>query len=199
MNFYLRGIKMLKSKFSKVLLVATLMFSSMAMAAVEINTNGLNDSQKAELVKAAEAMKATAPSSTTATVEAVDRWADVSLKFAKAIGVAAKELGIAANDFLKTPAGMMTAGVIVFQYMGGPIIHVGFGLLILLIGIGTLTWFNRAATRVDYEYDTTVKNIFGNYPLKGKIKRAISDDVSAGLLIGYLLVLVISIWVTFSW
>lgn len=192
---------MLKSKLSKVLLVATLMFSSMAMAQVEVDTKGLTETQKAELVKAAEAMKVTAKEAAVEVpvVDTVDKWADVSLKFAKALGVAARELGIAANDFLKTPAGMMTAGVVVFQYMGGPIIHVTFGLIILIIGFGTLFWVGRRATRFEYEYDTTVKNIFGNYPLKGKSREAISDEAATGLLIGYLLVTILSIWVTFSW
>jgi hypothetical protein len=133
------------------------------------------------------------------TIESVDKWADISLKFARALGVAAKELGIAANDFLKTPAGMLTAGVIVFQYMGGPIIHVSIGLFILITGLGLLTWFARTTPRMVYTYDLTNKNWLGNHPLIGKERKALDGEIGGGILLGYAVVLVVGVWTIFAW
>lgn len=53
-----------------------------------------------------------------ATPENLTQFGRVSREFAEAIGVAAKELGIAANDFLDTPAGKLTAVVILWKVMG---------------------------------------------------------------------------------
>ncbi len=49
------------------------------------------------------------------TVEQMDKWSEISLKFAKALGVAAQELGVAANQFLSTPAGVFTAVIIAWK------------------------------------------------------------------------------------
>lgn len=53
-----------------------------------------------------------------ATPENLTQFGKISREFAEAIGVAAKELGIAANDFLDTPAGKLTAVVILWKVMG---------------------------------------------------------------------------------
>ena len=149
----------------------------LASAAVEINTSGLTELQKAELVKQAEIMKAQAKSnSLTSVVENTEQWLNIGERFGKMLGSAAKELGIATNEFLQTPVGIMTASVIIFQYMGGPIIHMFTGITILLLGVAVITYLGRQRRELTITYDTTKTNVFGNYPVLRKDRSKMDDD-----------------------
>lgn len=64
-----------------------------------------------------------APDPSTATQWATDM-ATVAESFARAIGIAARELGVAVNDFLKTPAGVLTAVVILWKVIGSDLLTV---------------------------------------------------------------------------
>lgn len=61
-----------------------------------------------------------------------DKWATVAKGFAEAIGNAAKGLGIAANDFLNSPAGYLLAAILLFNYAGGAIIGFPFTIFSML-------------------------------------------------------------------
>lgn len=152
-----------------------LLFSVSANAAVEVNTVGLTDTQKAELVKQAEAMRAQAKDPT-AIVDSAEKWLNIGERFGKMIGSAAKEVGVAANEFLKTPVGIMTATVIVFQYLGGPIIHMFTGIVILILGASVITYLVRNRRQLIIKYDTTQKNVFGNHPMISKERAKMDDD-----------------------
>lgn len=52
--------------------------------------------------------------------------------FAEALGVAAHELNIGANEFLDTPAGKLTAGIIIWKVMGEAILSLIGGVCIIL-------------------------------------------------------------------
>jgi hypothetical protein len=58
--------------------------------------------------------------------ETANEWGTAAKSFAVAIGIAAKELGIATNDFLKSPAGFLLAAVLIFKFCGGILIGVPF-------------------------------------------------------------------------
>lgn len=57
------------------------------------------------------------------TPERLNEWAEKGKGIGMAIGSAAKELGIAANDFLKTDAGKMTMGIILWKMLGHDVTH----------------------------------------------------------------------------
>jgi hypothetical protein len=186
--------------------IATLMFlfTIPTFAAVEVDTRGLTDAQKATLVQQAEQMK----NDTKAVVsdpgkvaEVAEKWANIGERFGKMLGSAAKELGIAANDFLKTPVGMMTATVIVFHYMGGPIIHLSVGLLLMIVGLSLMTWIARSSVTTTIVYDETKRKWFGlgGFPVKTLTRGKLSDDIGPWILIGYLLTFIVSIWTMFAW
>jgi hypothetical protein len=64
-----------------------------------------------------------ASETSTATQWATDM-ATVAESFARAIGIAARELGVAVNDFLNTPAGVLTAAVILWKVIGADVVTV---------------------------------------------------------------------------
>lgn len=102
--------------------VVMCMFAFPAFAAINnIDTNGLTEAQKAQLVQQAEQMKNATPLDT---ANKVDQWVNIGEKIGKMLGGAAKEVGIAVNEFVQTPVGKMTAVLIVWNYMGSMIVHV---------------------------------------------------------------------------
>ena len=181
-----------------LLIAVALMFSVSAFAAVEVDTRGLSDTQKAELVKAAEAMKKdTTPLNN---VDAVDKWVNVGERLGKMMGGAAKEIGVAANDFVQTPVGLMTTGLIVWNYMGGMIVHVVSGWAFLIITFSLLFIYSRRLRKVKITYDKeNGRNWLGKYPVLSKEVSAIDSDEFGILMLGYAVCIVISVWIMFSW
>lgn len=144
----------------RILLVVALMFSSGVFASCEISNTGLPDNvvQKlksdCENLRLAEVSKKTAEKESgvgsmlpTITPERVTGWAQVAEGFANAVGAAAHQLGVSVNDFIKTPAGMITIGVILWKVIGVSILK-----LIAMYGI-FLT--GRAILQVLWKVGTT--------------------------------------------
>lgn len=120
-------------------------------ASTTIDTSGLTEAQVAEIKaiaakKVAETAAAAAkpdgdvtPEKVTAGVTLAATWgtqaAAVAEGFAKALGIAAKELNITINDFLKSPAGMLTAGLIIWKMAGSGILYAMYGTIVLVVGL----------------------------------------------------------------
>lgn len=127
----------------KFLLTLALLISAPSFAAScqqQIgNISGISDTTKQEMIVKCEQTKLDLVKQadvvlTEATVDKVDRWSEISLRFAKAIGVAAEEMGMAANNFLKTDAGKLTAALIVWHVMGDDLSAIISGALIITLG-----------------------------------------------------------------
>lgn len=121
-----------------VLMAAVLSFNVFAGSCSQQvnNITGLNAATRQAMVIQCEQAKLenlTSPDLTEeATVEKLDQWSEISLKFAKAIGVAAKEVGVATNEFLGTPAGKFTAALILWK-----VLSVNSWLMFLMINVST--------------------------------------------------------------
>lgn len=63
------------------------------------------------------------------TKESADAWGHLAKEFAAAIGIAAREIGVSANEFISTPAGMITVAVILWSTIGDSV----SALLLILI------------------------------------------------------------------
>ena len=64
------------------------------------------------------------------TPDDVKEWGSLAKEFGSAIGATAKELGIAVNDFLSTPAGILITVYLFWSKLGGIIIGVPFVITI---------------------------------------------------------------------
>ena len=114
-----------------------------------IPTDGLSEAAIAELkaiaakkvAEQAAAVKAdgASPEKITAGVTLAATWgtqaAAAAEGFAKAMGIAAKELNITINDFLKSDAGKLTAIVIIWKVAGAAIIKMLYGALFVTVGL----------------------------------------------------------------
>jgi hypothetical protein len=84
------------------------------------------------------------------TVDSAKEWSEIAESFAKAAGTAAKELGVATNEFLNSPAGYLLAGVLVFNY-GGGLILIGIPFMILSFFGIKHAWRWAYTDKVTYE------------------------------------------------
>ena len=195
-----------------VLLMAAPFFASEATAQSEkLNpcsdiagaTVGKSNAEQLALITAcrtAEPEK-TFAQSVTPTPETAMKWAEASKGFAQALGIAAKELNIAANDFLDSPAGILLASVLVWNYAGDSVmgvfgIFVALGLTFFLL---PFWWYvNRRIQlkEVDYEYIPVLWGAFQRRRVKSATWRWDSDEQMMTVFSGLAtLVMLIVIWV----
>lgn len=130
-------------------------------------------------------------------VDVVDKWVNVGERLGKVMGGAAKEIGIAANDFAKTDLGRMTAMLVVWNYMGKDvvdiIVHLGGGLLILVVGLSWIYIIMRRSHNVEVVYSDTVKNVFGNYVVVKKKSYELDSDQQVAYIFSAALVILLSV------
>jgi hypothetical protein len=172
----------------KFIAIVALMFSVNAFAALTTDSvsnagfSRLSETEKAEIIKQI-ADKATDKASVTApSEEKVEKWVKIGSQIGQGLSGAAKEVGIAVNDFAKTPVGQLTMMLIVWHMVGGVMVHIFGGILIMVVGLTFIRFmFNRAyPTKVTYSKDT--KNIFGNYVVESEVRTPVQDDNAAGWL-----------------
>lgn len=121
----------------KLFAVFALMLSmSFAHANTDTRLSGydnLSDAQKAELAVKVSEMASQQKAPAVPTIGTVEKWAGFGQQIGSALAGTARELGIVANEFIKTPAGQVTMYLVIWKVMGSEVVHVGAGLLILSI------------------------------------------------------------------
>ena len=118
----------------------------------QIDTSGLSDAQVAEIKsiaaqkiaeqakqKAVDEGEALLPKDPGAIATMAATWgtqaATAAEGFAKALAIAAKELNISINDFLASPAGKLTAALIIWKVAGATLVHMLYGFLFIVVGL----------------------------------------------------------------
>lgn len=140
-----------------VLIAAVFMLMSCS-AMAEVSLSGLSDAQRAAIETQAAQMRQENAQKKMPGVPAsasVNQWIDVGANLGKALAGAAKEVNVAVNDFVKSPVGMITAGIIIWQFIGGALVHLFGALIVLTFGFSVLWWATRNSYQTTIEYDTT--------------------------------------------
>lgn len=106
-----------------------------------VDLSGLTEKQKAELVRQAENMKTEATQ--TQNTETVNKWVDTGKNVALAITTVAKDLGIAADTFMESTTGKITAATVLWIVLGKDIIQIAVGLLLFGVGLPLWVYFFR--------------------------------------------------------
>ncbi len=191
----------------KLLAIALMLVSGLAFAgntSDAVNSAGFNklsEAEKAEVIKmvadkAAEKGTGTIPH--LATEEKVEKWVKIGSNIGQGLAGAAKEVGVAVNDFAKTPVGQMTMVLIVWHMIGAQLIHLFGGILIWIIGIAIIRHMIARAYPSKIKYSKEVKNIFGNYAIESIEPMPIQDDNAAGWLFAYAIVLIAGLVAIFT-
>lgn len=129
-----------------------------------IDTSGLTDAQIAELKavaaqKVADAAKPASADNITAGVTLAATWgtqaAQAAEGFAKAMGIAAKELNVSINEFLASDAGKLTAILIIWKVAGVGLIKMLYAGLLVIVGLSLarvvyLRLFTERFEKVEY-------------------------------------------------
>ena len=109
------------------------------------------------LVLACSAVAVAANTPPASETSAATQWAadmaTVAESFARAIGIAARELGVAVNDFLNTPAGMLTAVVIIWKVIGAGVVTVL--VCVPIMAIFTIAFFKVLRGLLVSGYETS--------------------------------------------
>lgn len=120
----------------------------------------------------------------------VEEWVLLGERMGMMLGGAAKELGIAANEFATTPLGMMTMGLIIWNYAGDDLVGIALGLLwyLILIPLWTLFFF-KINYKVEQYVDVTVSR-WGKTTTVSKAIRHITrrDGINGAFIISGLLI-----------
>lgn len=123
--------------------------------ALQIDSSGLNDAQIAQLKAQAAKIAAENHQAQVVTKDSIGNvttlastWgtqaAQAADGFAKAFTIAARELGVTVNEFLKTDAGKLTAALIVWKVAGAGIINFLFAFMFVAVGqIIAITIYRR--------------------------------------------------------
>ena len=92
-------------------------------------------------------------------VAEVSEYAQVAKSIAEAVGIAAHEVGVATNEFIKTDAGKITIFFVAWHVFGEDIKGVVFGIPIAIFAVWLFfALLHRIRKTGDY---TTVKGMFG--------------------------------------
>lgn len=191
--------------------VASLMLSFNALA---LDTNSvasagfenLTEKQKAvilhDVAKQAESNLASngKPISADTAAKQTNELLNIGERIGKGFAGAAKELGVAANDFAKTDVGKWVVFLLIWHFFGNMAVHIFFGLTFLVLGVWFVYHLSQRFVPTCVEYNKDVRNVFGNHP-KIKVERPAlsSDDYFALLLTSGGVVIVSAITLFAGW
>ena len=191
----------------KLFAIALMLFSVASFAgntADAVNSAGfskLSEAEKAEVIKMVADKAATKEAGMIpqlASEDKVEKWVKIGSNIGQGLAGAAKEVGVAVNDFAKTPVGQLTMMLIVWHMIGAQLIHVFGGIMIWIVGIAIIRHMVARAYPSKITYSKEVKNIFGNYVIEKSEPIAIDDDNAAGWLFAYGIVLIAGLIAIFT-
>lgn len=171
--------------------------------------NSLTESQKAEVIKSIADAKARgdAASDTLAASakqavsnpQQVGEWLDVGTKIGQMFGGAAKEVGIAVNEFVKTPVGQWTMAIIIWKYMGNVIVHMFGGILVMAVGLSVVGVMLRRYTTRTIIYSKEKTNWRGAPLITSDQRESMDGDAVASFVAVSLGVIAIGVIVMFTY
>jgi hypothetical protein len=176
-------------------LIASILLSVASLGvyaqAVTVNTANLTTEQAQQLA----AIQATQTTSTAVQVSTEIRkemgeWGAVGQGIGVALISAAKELGVAANEFATTPLGKIATGIIVYKMIGEDVLGGFFGTFVLLVGFYWGIRLLRGSAKYTYEIKQTPV-LWGLWTrnvrvISGEIRTS-GDDITMAILGGVML------------
>jgi hypothetical protein len=125
-------------KLAILILASVLSFAAAAgtaQDATSVDVSKLTAAQKAEALKYVASLEATKPDVqgiSEKTREEVGKWGELGVGMGRAAVAAAREVGVAANEFVQTPLGKVTMAVVAYKVIGKDIIKFFVGGAILV-------------------------------------------------------------------
>ena len=169
----------------KILAILALTLASTAFAQNQpvIDVSKLTPEQVAQINRQVTEM-ANQPTNVSANVrKEAEAWGELGANMGRAMVGAAKEVGVAANEFGQTPLGKVVVFLAVYKIVGQEILGVVIGSLILIVGYSVALWLlvTRRWSEVKYEYSPV---LWGLLNRKRVIACKTDNEVAASKLIG---------------
>jgi hypothetical protein len=165
---------------------------SAAHAGVQgVNTNGLTADQITQLNQQAQSMKSDPAAVSTKVRQEAEAWGELGTNMGRAMVGAAKELGVAANEFAVTPLGTVVVSITAYKIVGRELLSVAVGSLILVLGYSIAFWMflTRRWSDIEYEYKPV---LWGAFERRKIIKIRNSDDATQARVVTGALIMLIS-------
>lgn len=140
-----------------VLFLLLCSLNAYAINSGDVNSAGfdkLPESTKAEIIKQIADSAATANSQkTNEKIDQILKWSQLGSSIGQGLGSAAKELGMAVNEFAASPTGKLATILLVWHFVGGFVIHIFGAVCILIFGlVGLYFIYNMSYTKhCDYD------------------------------------------------
>lgn len=175
----------------RLFVILVLMFTSLFAHAQKVGAdrvadagwNNLSPQEQQLVLKQIQAMRGEVGSGERNLVESVDKWVGLGERLGQMVGGAAKEVGIAVNDFVKTPVGMMTTAVIVWKYIGRDLTKIASAFVTLFVGMLVIFFVFRNSRSRTITYDETKTDLFGRARLKQVHVQSLSTDAMWGMIL----------------
>ena len=180
----------------KIFGVILMMISLSALAANDTSSvaaagfSKLSETEKAEIIRqvAEKADQKVNGVAQLSSPEKVEKWVQIGANIGQGLAGAAKELGIAVNDFSKTGVGQITVALIVWHVLGNTLMHIIGGIMVIVIGLSFMMYFYRKEYSIRYEYNKEKTNIFGNHPLLEKHVGNVHDNSPYFIITAFILI-----------
>lgn len=176
-----------------ILAVLALMISTSVFAATQtsVDVSKLTAEQKAQINKQVAELSAE-PTNVSANVrKEAEAWGELGTNMGKAMVGAAREVGVAANEFSQTSLGKVVVAMVAYKIAGRDILGVIFGALILVFGYGLALWvaLTRRWSTVKYEYEPV---LWGMFKKQRIVSTSTEEDVVTTKVIGAFVLLVLT-------
>lgn len=155
--------------------------ASQQQQAIEMYKQHLKETQNAEIVNRA------------------DQWVSIGERIGVMIGSAAKEIGVATNEFIKTPVGKLAIGLIVWHMFGSMVIHIFGAIATVLIGSIFLRIYINLCRKTTIEYDQTKKTMFGNPVQKTVTHSPLSTECLFIIVVMMIAIALVSLAILFTY
>lgn len=137
---------------------------SLSVNAQTINTENLSSQQINQLAEVAANMRKDPAKISEKVRDEVQAWTDLGQNIGRATVGAAKEVGMATNEFAQTPLGIITTSIVVYKLIGEDILSLIFGSLLILFGSTLGIYASRQGYNRTYEYKPIIFGMF-NYKM----------------------------------
>lgn len=132
-------------------------FATVAASAADISSidvSKLTPEQKAQLMTQVTDLQKQSSTNISQTIRTeASAWAELGGNMGRAAVAAAKEIGVATNDFVQTPLGRVTMGIVIYKVLGHDIIKIVMGSSILIFFFSMSLYFalKKKFNVVEYE------------------------------------------------
>ncbi len=160
-----------------LLMVSMSSYADLNSASVSnVGWDKLTESQQAEILKNIATVAATNVEPVVSDPKKLDEYVVLGQHIGQAFSGAAKEVGVAANEFIQTPIGTLTIVLIVWHFIGSAALHLFGAIILILFSAYFLRWHKKSLQSVDISYDPNLTDIFGRSRQINASYKGITDD-----------------------